>query len=462
MGETDLTPSSTRALIDKPVSVTLRGVRPGQPVGIKATMRDAVGVHFASSANFLADAEGLVDTRRSPALGGTYLGVDEGGLWWSMVSDGCAEFTPGWDPITATVSAETSDGRLIAMTSLHRLPADPAGTRVEVGEAGVVGVLAVPPSGRGPGVVVLGGSGGGLEWSEERAALLASRGVTALALAYFGIEGRPPHLVDIPIECVLQAVCWLRRHEAVVGDRLGLVGSSRGAELALLAASWCDQVGPVVAYSPSVLTWSGFDPTSDGHVHAWTRKGVPFPVPAPSDETVMEQALQRSPIALVDVFSSSLRDEARATRALIEVERIRGPVMLVSGDDDGMWPASRMAEMAIRRLGEMGHPFSDCHLRYAGAGHAVSQLPGAPASPTAVRHPVDGNLYELGGFRAANAHAAADAWARVVPFLHAHLVANASCDGAGHTPSPTRFRANGRSHSPATRRRSRAGSSRDD
>ena len=65
----------------------------------------------------------------------------------------------------------------------------------------VAGVLALPPAGSSPRVAVLaiGGSGGGVGMAAD-AALLASHGYPALALAYFHHPGRPDQLQDIPLE----------------------------------------------------------------------------------------------------------------------------------------------------------------------------------------------------------------------------------------------------------------------
>jgi dienelactone hydrolase len=49
-----------------------------------------------------------------------------------------------------------------------------------------------------PGVILIGGSEGGLH--EVDAALLAAHGFSVLALAYFGMPGVPPTIVDIPLE----------------------------------------------------------------------------------------------------------------------------------------------------------------------------------------------------------------------------------------------------------------------
>ena len=55
-----------------------------------------------------------------------------------------------------------------------------------------------------PGIIVLSGSGGGL--NEQTAALFASHGIAALALAYFHHEDLPEDLENIPLGSVLIAL----------------------------------------------------------------------------------------------------------------------------------------------------------------------------------------------------------------------------------------------------------------
>jgi hypothetical protein len=52
-------------------------------------------------------------------------------------------------------------------------------------------------------------------------------------------------------------------------------------------------------------------------------------------------------------------------------ERINGPVLLVSGDDDQLWPSSYMAAEIMQRLHSSSHAFADEWLHYPNAGHGI-------------------------------------------------------------------------------------------
>lgn len=56
------------------------------------------------------------------------------------------------------------------------------------------------------------------------------------------------------------------------------------------------------------------------------------------------------------------------------MEKINGPVLLLSGTDDQMWDSGRFTDMVVRRLREQGHAFPDSHLSYEGTGHLDYQV----------------------------------------------------------------------------------------
>jgi dienelactone hydrolase len=292
--------------------------------------------------------------------------------------------------------------------------------RQAVDEDGLVATLFRPiASAPRATVIVLQGSLGGM--LEGSAAVLASQGFPALALAYFGVDPLPPELVEVPLEYFAEAIDWLKRQAVVDPDRIAVMGVSKGGELAmLLAATYPDDIKAVVGYSPSSVVWRGaaYRPLSfvfGRPRSSWTLGGKPVPfVDVRAHLPEMIPALVGRLPSLRAMHERSLADEVAVSAASIAVERINGPVLLISHTDDRVWPATRLSEMAIQRLEAHNHPFPYAHLSYEGAGHPI----GLPYSvPDVTRL----GPFSLGGSLEANGQAAADSWTKALEFLQRHL-----------------------------------------
>jgi hypothetical protein len=102
--------------------------------------------------------------------------------------------------------------------------------------------------------------------------------------------------------------------------------------------------------------------------------------------------------------------------AEIAVERIAGPILLVSDGHDHFWPATAMAELVRHRAADHGFAHPITHLRYPGAGDQSAGVPGIPIPPS-VQHPLNGRRYSFGGTFATNARARIDSWPHIIAFL---------------------------------------------
>ena len=326
-------------------------------------------------------------------------------------------------PRTFLVTGRRVAGRPIAVPDdpIRASAPPPAPTPIRhqlVREPDLVGSFAAPLGvGPFPGALALGGSDGGLP--EYFTDLLVPEGFACLALGYFGMEGLPAGLVDVPLERIERGLRWLAAHPRVAprDGRVAILGASRGGELALLvAATFPDLAGPVAAYTPSHVVWPGIDYTAQpGVVHAsWTHRGQPLAcMTYPAGVT---PAISERGVSMVAISDRALDDAAAIERAAIPIERAAGPLLLVSGGDDHVWPAERMCRTAVERMRARGRGDAILHLRYPAAGHALFPYSGPSGTvPQRVMR------LDLGGsFEAATA-AHADAWPRVVAHLRGSL-----------------------------------------
>ena len=419
------------AYIDEEVAIRLTGLLPGVRVTIRAQAYDDAGRMWESHGLFRADVTGCVDLAAHKPLKGTYRGNDSMGLFWSMrLTHGRGNVPAtfrkeGTSPDSVALKVEVA-GREVTATQLERRWLAPETGVCDVREDGLVAQLFVPP-GRGPhrAVIVLGGSGGGYDL--DKAAVLCRHGFATLALAYFGVPPLPQWLHRVPLEFFGRAIAWLARQPEIDARRVGLLGVSRGAELALLLGAKFREVGPIVAFAPSAIAWGsgGRDKATGEIIPCWTWRNetVPF-APLPLRRFIARSAvsvgLLRRPAKFRKLFLLGMRNREAVARAMIPVERCRGPILLISGGDDHVWPSTRMTKMIVERMRARDSTKNVEHRNFASAGHAL-RYPFLPTTTRASRPAGLKYAVSFGGTARADACAQANSWAHAISFLHKHL-----------------------------------------
>lgn len=207
-----------------------------------------------------------------------------------------------------------------------------------------------------PGVLMLQGSegydaestAGGMDGQAKH---LAAQGFITFRLCYFGCSGRPPVLQRIALEYVLSAIRYLKSLPEVDADNVSVFGWSRGGELALLIGSMSPDLRGVIAQSGSPRVYGS--PTA--HDCAWTSAG-----------------------------------DCIVSGTPIPVEQIRGPVLVLVGQVDEVWPAS-LSQQIADELEHIQHPHQ--LTIFPNTGHLFGGLscitgtfcPGGPAYVNAAR-----------------------------------------------------------------------------
>ena len=265
-----------------------------------------------------------------------------------------------------------------------------------------------PARQKGPAVLALAGSVGGLSVPmNDFSRALQAEGYSVLHLSYFRAPGQNPRLELIPLEYFDTALAWLRRQPEVDGARLGIVGASKGAEAALLVAVRHPELKAVIAALPSSVVWPGivWEGTSEKIGSSWTERGKPLPhLPhVPYDA--------RKGGTMADNYAASLKAVAQHPEAVIPVERISGPLLLVCGELDEISPSCPMSRQIQARL--IAHRRAEATLlAYKDAGHRAFGVPLPADHPALARgDAISKSLNTVLG----------DSWNQARAFLDAHL-----------------------------------------
>jgi dienelactone hydrolase len=392
-----LTITPNRVLTDQIAVVRATGLQPGEHVTLKADLVDGEGQRWESDAEFAADDHGGIDLSTQAPVKASYKETSAMGPIWSMmpVEKGVSAYRPPRKLGSQEVRFQLIRGGAVIATAQLQQDAAAEGIRQIKIEGQLHGILFVPAGGgHHPGVLVLGGSEGGLP--SRRAAWLASRGYVAFALAYFRYENLPAQLEAIPLEYFGQALGWMKSRPEISAHQIGVMGGSRGGELALQLGSMYPLIKAVVAFVPANVRHRA---CCGGNLapYAWTWKGMP--------------------LAFVG------RDEhgAEALRAAIDVESTSGPILLVAGEQDHVWDSAGMTRATVARLKHKHFTYQVESLVYPHAGHIAGRPEIVPEWHGQTRHPVSGRPIDFGGTPDGNARSSIDAIPKVLEFLRQNL-----------------------------------------
>ena len=264
-----------------------------------------------------------------------------------------------------------------------------------------------------PGVIDLLGATGGLV--EFKAALLASHGFAALALAYIDFDDLPAFPPYHEMEYFEDAANWLSSHPKVLPHGIGIHAICYGAMIALLMANLqMKPVKAIAAISPLIHVY----PT------AFKYKGSFISEVAHFDQSKKVQVKDGS--ICRNVFPTATNSNIPESKYpyLAPVENLSCPLLLVYGTDDLNVDATFSVNLIRDRLRKQGKENQYSVLRYPGAGHLIEPpyTPHFYATYAKRAGAVSGDHHIVwGGETKCHARAQEGAWPEIIGFLRNNI-----------------------------------------
>ena len=200
------------------------------------------------------------------------------------------------------------------------------------------------------------------------------KGVSVLVLPTDPMGNAAPGLHGFPLECVKTAIAWLRARGI---QKIGIMGSSTTAMLALTIASRTPEITLTLACTPSNFVMQGFfNGKLDGRIPEWPAPGESVlndggkPAPyAPFNLTPEEYyalsygaaTKEAGELNARKVFAK-MEKEGIPAESLIPVENIRGKICLFGAEDDTLWPTADYIRRMEARLRANGNTNFEAHI----------------------------------------------------------------------------------------------------
>ncbi|KAK7086941.1 hypothetical protein SK128_004855 [Halocaridina rubra] len=357
-------------LHDVPTELRAGGLPPNSPVTLTANLTDEQGKRFCSNAHYITNELGQIDASIQAAVGGSYTGVFPAGLLTTL-APAPEEYaflrlykrdpTIPWKISVSVTAGHTTlqeQKENLATIDLERHLMAEGVKRIPIREGRVRGTLYLP-AGKGPfpGVIDMFGSVGGL--FEFRAALLASRGIAALALAFFAYEDLPKVTNYFELEYFEEATRILLSQPTVIKDRCGVISVSKSSDIAYSMGTWLSPVKAVVGISGPPL---GFD--SDlSYKGQIILKGVKLA----AEDMAMDKEKRIYPKreAIRNFFNPKFEEH------MVPIENAdEGTHFLVVASDDDSWNTDIAAHELRMRMEKFGKTHVEI-IVYPGAGHMI-------------------------------------------------------------------------------------------
>jgi len=365
-----------------PPQATISGLKPGQTVNVRLERnrgRRELRL-FRSEADFVATSKREIEVFRQAPLEPPYGDYAPSDLFSSMraVEEPAVE---GRSTRVIVLRADLDGDGVYDLVDQLTLMAEREGLVTDTGPEALPGSFLTKPSGEGPFpvIIAMGGSEGNDSSARSFAQSWASRGYAVFGLPYYSpawgdqpqqIPELPRAFANIPLDQLETARDWICAEADLQCDKIGLLGVSKGAEMALAGASRIEGFAAVAAIVPSDVIWEGWGAGETVSSFSWRGEPLPFVPYLGMDEHFAK--LRRGEESMIRTPHDDGRaaNPEAADRAAIDVTAIDEPVFLIGGDADEVWASGPMAATIKDKRDQAG--LTTVAITSADAGHSLS------------------------------------------------------------------------------------------
>ena len=430
------------SLLDEPISIKLSCLPPQKKIRMTLSTIDGCKQVWQSNAVFLINSQGELVLASANSLSGTYTGTDPEGLFWSMTPL-CDAKTQSLFPVSGmpslTYELHVYQGKIcLGEKIFSRAILTEQVERINIQEVKITGTLFLPRHETTcPGIMMIPGAGGMITL-ESTAALLASKGYAVLIMGYYRDKQLADELYELPLERFRDAILWFKSHSCIHPDHVIAMGYSKGAEALLATLAYFPDMSlkGVVLHAPTHVIWQGMGRGKPRHESSWSLFNEPLSFLAYRTDRLRFTILKKKLLAVLfpnmspafsclASYKTALRNKRHEEEARIPAAQIKTPILFISGENDCLWPSSKMAEKMMSELKAAHFPYQSKHLCLPGIGHIIRH----PGLPTTVSQIVFGKLtLEMGGQAQLAARSAQIYWNELFQFIHEMVPNNKTCN----------------------------------
>ncbi|XP_039247782.2 bile acid-CoA:amino acid N-acyltransferase-like [Styela clava] len=409
------------SLSDELVEIKVQGLKPQQKITIQSCQTSERGQLFHAFAHYIANEKGFVDVSSDRSLGGSYVGVEQMGLFWAMETPSYAGKSYGnlikQNPSTPDeVQLKLYDNFIqeenirnfesIASIIIKRQYINETFDRIPINNGDICGTLFRPPGAlKLPGVLYINGYIGGV--SEFRAALLANHGFVVLTLGYFKCGNRPDELKYVDLDYIERAVTFLVRHKNVLDCGIGVFGFSLGGTMDLAISALSQNIKCAINLCGMTYACLGID------IHYGKRvwKSVEF------DERKISINNGFQDHAKTHTIPSAVNNEKHMPDFFMS----DASFLFIYGDDDGLMDCDENMSLAKQLYQTSGH--NRCKfVKYTNTGHLIWPPFTPPIKYTYHGMGHFGIPTDFGGTMKDHSVAQEESWKEIIGFFRENLI----------------------------------------